>query len=732
LRQTNKASFPTRLWRFLPALVTFLLLTAPCAMARVMRVVIDPAKSESPALGGKSFGAGIVYERIAGLIYGEIDPKDPHNALIQDIALAPRNPRGHVEYVATFTLLKPIEMAKASGVLIYEVVNRGASIVPRDYSSGDVFLFSGWQGDIPFGGKSISGLPGETIRVPTALNPDGSPVTGPVLARFSNMAPGLNTLPVRAATSYNSSGVPPEPVDLDTAHATLTTHSYESVTGAASPETRISNDDWAWADCSVTPFPGKPDPTKICLRSGFDSHLLYQLIYQGKNPLVLGVGLAATRDINSFFRYAAKDEEAWANPIFGHAQHALGVGASQSGNLIRTFLNLAFNQDEEGRVVWDGAMPTIAARQTPMNVRFAIPGGASNLYELGSDGVVWWADWPDPLRHHPTAGLLTRCTATHSCPRIIELLGSSEFWSLRASPDFVGTDNRKDIPLPSNVRRYYVASTQHGGGRGGFHAGPVAPPPARPAAATAQDPLMPVPCAFPMNSNPMEGIRKALLVALKDWIVRDVPPPPSRYPTLADGTLVAANRVAMGFPTIPGVPSPDSVVNPLLVYDLGDQFDYNDLTGVVPRQPLPIRDVIQPLVPRVDSDGNEVGGIHTVLQQAALGTYLGWNLAASGFTKGQYCSLAGSYFPFAATKAERLASYDPRPSLEERYGTQEGYVCVVKKAASGLVSERLLLREDADQMVGQAEESGILPGSAASSDGARRIADARCAGTSAH
>jgi hypothetical protein len=691
------------------------------AEARVTRVVVDPGKSESLALDGKTFGDGLRYERIVGKIYGEIDPKDRRNALIQDIELAPRDAHGNVEYVATFTLLKPIDMAKSSGVLLYEVVNRGASIVPRRYDQGDVFLFSGWQGDIPFGGKSISGAPGETIQVPTAQNADGSPVTAPVLARFSNMPPGLRTLPLRAAAGYVSSGEAPLPVDLDTTHATLTSRAYESVTGASGAITSISPQDWAWGDCTDSPFPGKPDPKKICLRNGFDPQLLYQLVYTGKDPLVLGLGLAATRDINSFFRYGNHDDSGWKNPIAERVHHAIGTGASQSGNLIRTFLNLGFNEDESGRIVWDGAMPTIAARQTPINVRFAVPGGASNLYELGSDGVVWWNDWPDKVRNRRTAGLLTRCNATQTCPKIVEVLGSTEFWSLRASPDFVGTANDQDIPLPGNVRRYYVASTQHGGGPGGFHAGPVPPP------AQSKNPLMPVVCALPTNPNPMEEIRRALLVALKEWVVSGTPPPPSRYPTLADGTLVPENGKSMEFPYIPGLPPPDGIANPLIVYDFGADLRYNDLSGVARKEPPAIRGVIQPLVPRVDSDGNEVGGIHTVLQQAALGTYLGWNISASGFTKGQFCSLAGSYVPFAISKAERLEAADPRASLEERYGTQEGYLCVVKRAAQGLVRERLLLEEDADRMVREASGSTILRSNAESSEEMKRTANQRCA-----
>lgn len=707
------------------AIVAVLLLAHP-ASARVTRVVVDKSRSESPAFDGKEFGNGIKYERISGEIYGELDPKDRRNAIIQDIALAPVNDHGKVEYVATFTLIKPVDMAKSSGLLLYEVVNRGAAILPKRYDSGDVFLVSGWQGDIPFHGKSIYGSPGETIRVPAARNPDGSSITGPVLARFSNMAPGLNSLPLRAATGYATSGDAPLPVDLDTAHASLISRSYESVTGAASASTEVPSRDWAWGDCSNSPFPGKPDPKTICLRNGFDPHLLYQLVYRGKDPLVLGIGLAAMRDINSFFHYATQDDDGWTNPLAGHVQHTIGTGASQSGNLIRTYLNLGFNEDESGRIVWEGAMPTIAARQTPINVRFGIPGGASNLFEVGSDGVVWWNDWPDKARNLPTSGLLHRCNATHTCPRIIEVLGSSEFWSLRASPDFVGTGNEEDIPLPENVRRYYVASTQHGGGSGGFNREPAPPPPPR-AAGDTRNPLMPVPCVLPSNPNPMDEIRPALLVALKDWVARGTPPPPSNYPTLRAGTLVPATAMAMGFPTIPGIPMPDAVANPLIVYDLGNEFNYDDLSGAISKEPPAIRTVIEPLVPKVDTDGNEIGGIHTVLQQAALGTYLGWNISASGFAKGQYCSLAGSYVPFASTRTARTAAHDPRPSLEERYGTQEGYTCVVKRAAKDLVRQRFLLKEEADRLVMQAETSGVLPGSTQSTEEAKKIAETLCA-----
>ena len=741
-----------------------LLLAAACTQrgqARVTKIVIDPQKSASRVAGGKPFGAAGPYEKIQGKAYGELDPRDRHNAIIQDIQLAPRNVRGMVEYVATFTLLKPVDMTKSSGIMLYDVVNRGASILAERLESGDVFLSSGWQGDLSFGGKSVYGTDAETVTVPIARNADGSSIEGQILARFSNMASGLDTLPLASAASYATSGAPPLPVDTDTSHAKLTSRLYESVNGASGPVTAISGDDWAWADCSNTPFPGTSNPRMICLRHGFDSKQLYQLEYRGKDPLVLGVGLAAIRDVVSFFRNAKQDDAGWQNPIAGRVSHVIGQGASQSGNTIRTFLNLGFNEDETGKRVWDGAMPMIAARQSPINYRFAIPGGASGLYELGSDGVVWWSDWPDPVRAHPTGGLLDRCNATRTCPKIVEVLGSSEFWSLRASPDFAGTDGKIDIPLPENVRRYYVASTQHGGGVGGFRLVPfsqrewnteqmrqfmkmqeraapasaktppaaqsaAAPPSAKPKTPPVQNPIVAMPCMLPYNPNPMNEINRALLVALEAWVVKGIDPPPSVYPKLADGTLVPATAAAMGFPVLPGMPIPDGIANPLLVYELGDRFNANDLSGIPASQPVAIGAVIPPVVPRVDEDGNEVGGIHTVLQEAALGTYLGWNITESGYFKGQYCSLWGSYIPFSTTKPERLASHDTRLSIEERYGTQRGYMCVVRHAAKRLVEQRFLLQEDADALIAQAMASGVLPSDETSSEEGRKIADARC------
>ena len=383
-------------------------------------------------------------------------------------------------------------------------------------------------------------------------------------------------------------------------------YTAESPEGAHTGATLVPRDTWAFADCATTPFPGSPDPTRVCLRDGFDATKLYELAYTAKDPLVLGIGLAATRDIVSFFHFAEKDAAGTPNPVAGRIRHVVAIGDSQSGNFIRTFVHLGFNEDLSHRIVWDGAFPRIAARQTPINLRFGLPGGAAGLYEPGSDGVVWWGRYEDDVRGRPAASLLDRCTATRTCPKIVEAFGSAEFWGLRMSPDLIGTDARHDIPLPANVRRYYYPGTTHGGGRGGFRV-------------DAQAGTQPG-CSLPANPNPELDTTRALTRALVEWVTSDTPPPPSRYPRLAAGELVPVQQGFAAFPHLPGLVAGDSPLNPLLEYDFGTDLRLNDLTGTIVRMPPRILRTLPTFVPTVDADGNETAGVRSVLLQAPLGT----------------------------------------------------------------------------------------------------------------
>ena len=430
------------------------------------------------------------------------------------------------------------------------------------------------------------------------------------------------------------------------------------------------------------------------------------------------------------------------NPLRGAIKYSITRGRSQSGNYLRGWLHLGFNQDEAGAMVHDGMWPIIAGRRIALNFRWAQPDGVLELYQAGSEGPQWWADWPDHVRHLPTRGILDRCRESHTCPRIIEHFGSAEVWALKLTPEWVGTDAKHDIPLPKNVRRYYLPSTTHGGGAGGFNSslpgvGLPATGPNCPGNnfGTGVLPANPVPHTQTVN---------ALRVHFRNWVMHGTLPPPSVWPRLKPGErdgdddddddgghdghkgdkhdghhkrqpdLVEANKAAMGFPTIPTLraTAPEAgFINPVLDYDWGPDFDPSDASGVPTNVPPPIKQVIKMLVPRVDADGNEMGGVPVVLRDAPLGTYLGWNITAGGarpFHQDQICDYVGGMIPFAKTKAERLASGDPRLSLEERYGNLDGYVRAVSAAAANAVAQGFLLQADADALIAQAAASNVL------------------------
>jgi hypothetical protein len=439
------------------AVVAALLVWAP-ADARVTKIVINAIVDPDATLA--PFGDAGPLKRMTGRAFGELDPRDERNSIIQDIQLAPRNANGKVEYQATFQLILPSDPAKMSGLMWHDVPNRGGriTIVAAERNAGDVGLSSGWQGDNS-GATSQTLTSNEVVVVPVARNRDGSSITGTVLGRIVNRS-GSNSQPILV----QSNPLPYRPASLDTTKATLTTHTHETVDGIVTVGSTIPSADWAWAKCDAAhPFPGTPDPTQICLKNGFDPNLLYQVVFTAKDPYVLGVGFAAFRDVATFFRNEAKDDFGTANPLAGRLQRIIGRGVSQSGNYLRQFLHLGFNEDEAGRQVYDGAWPIIAGRRIALNFRWAQPDGVLELYQAGSEGPQWWTKWPDRVRHLPTRGILDRCKESHTCPKIIEHFGSAEVWALKLTPEWVGTDGEHDIPLPKNVRRYYIPSTTHGG-----------------------------------------------------------------------------------------------------------------------------------------------------------------------------------------------------------------------------------------------------------------------------
>jgi Alpha/beta hydrolase domain len=695
MSRRKAALFGPSAWVSVACTVALLIEASP-AQARVKKIVID--KRVSPAFEAMS-GPAAPYETIAGRAYGELDPNDPHNAIITDIRLAPRNANGKVEYMATFFLVKPIDMSKSSHLMWQEVPNRGGRITigATERNMGDVGLSSGWQGDNM--GTTAQAFPNanDYAVVPVAKNPDGSPISGTVTGRIFNVSGDSQPMLVYANT------MPYRPASLDTRKATIITHASETIDGVVGGVNTIASGDWAWASCSAAnPFPGTPDPTRVCLKNGFNPALNYYVVFTAQDPYVLGIGFAAFRDVGSFFKNETADDAGTPNPVAKDISWVIGRGRSQSGNFLKAFLHQGFNQDEAGRQVHDGSWPIIAAGQLPLNVRFGLPDGVPRLYGFEREAPQWWAHAPDPVRKRPANGILDRCTATHTCPKIVETFGGAEMWYLKMPPSLVGTAADADIPLPSNVRRYYISSSPHGGGPGGFSVNPLASPNGSGTNWGA--------CVLAANPMPYTQTSNALQVAFRNWVMKGMPMPPSRYPTLSEHTLAAPTKQALGFPTIPGLPptAPTGLINPAIEYDFGPGFNPNDQTGIITVQPPTIKQVIKMVVPRVDADGNELGGVPVVLRDAPLGTYLGWNITAAGMFKDKICSFTGGMIPFAKTKTERTASGDPRLSLEERYASHDGYVAAVRAAAGKAVAQGFLLQADATALIEQAAASNVL------------------------
>ena len=689
--------------------------------ARVTRIVIDDVQPLDAA------GQTIAYEQIAGRAFGELGPRDPRNALITDLELG-KDPDGKARYIASFVLAKPVDMKQASGLMWHGVPNRGSPLTINviERNAGDVGLSSAWQGDNA-GNTTVRATMTVNgsywLQVPVARQADGSAVAGQVFARIVNRS-GPNSQPL----IVQSNPVPYQPASLDTTKATLVTRLGETTNGEVTGETVVASGDWAWAQCSATnPFPGTPSSTQICVKGGFDPTRLYQVTFTAKDPYVLGMGFAAFRDVGEFFRNAAADDLGTPNPVARRISHSIARGNSQSGNFLRGWLHMGFNQTESGKQLHDGLWPIIAGRRIALNFRWAQPDGVLELYQAGSEGPQWWHKNPDQVRGLPPAGILDRCKASRTCPKVIEHFGSAEVWALKLTPEWVGTDARSDIPLPDNVRRYYIASSSHGGGAGGFDTSlPGVGLPTSGANCPGNNFGTGI---LPANPVPHTETVNALRLHFRNWVMKGIAPPDSVYPTLngkradaGDSTtrgrnvpdLVDANKAAMGFPTIPGVrataPEADFIM-PVLDYDWGPQFNYTDASGVPSKAPPPIRQAIRMLVPRVDADGNEVGGVPVVLTDAPLGTYLGWNITAGGarpFHQGQICNYVGGMVPFARTRAERLANGDPRPSLQERYGSHAGYVEAVRRATVRSINAGFLLAEDAQSLIDAAQASAVL------------------------
>lgn len=658
--------------------------TPPPAFARI--TTLELKRVESPAFGGASFGTVGPYVRIEGIAHGEIDPDDAREKIIQDLALAPRAANGKVLYATPFEILMPLDPGRSNHVLLYDVVNRGRPLAPGLYNrggspeaAGDGFLehqgfalvFSGWQGNLP--PESRFAFP-----APLLVGPGDQPLTGRMRKEFVLFTPRPS---LDLGDDVLGHGLAWPAASLTGGDAVLTARVH-----AADPPAVIPPARWRLADCTKTPFPGTPSPTHLCLEGGFDTDHIYEFVYTARDPRLLGLGFAATRDLVAFLAHARADDHGIVNPLAGRILYAIAHGTSQSGRFLRTFLDLGFNLGPDGRRVFDGMIVHVASQRIDLDQRFADPGTIGLQHEESraaiGDFPFTWGPETDPLTHR-RAGLLDACRASHTCPEIFQVLSSLEYWNGRAALDT--TDGAgHDVSLPAEVHVYHIAGTQHAPG------------------------LNAAPCRYAPNPNSYIEPLRALLLAMVARLRDGTPPPPSRYPRVHDATLTTPAEVARLFPAIPGVHF-TGLVNDPPFYDRGPAFDPRHEAGVreEPPKALPAPHPLI-LVPAIDGDGNERDGVRTVALMAPLGTYTGWNIRRAGFSEGDLCYLAGSFFPFARTRAERLAAGDTRPSLEERYGSHEGYVAAVRRAVAEAGREGFLLPDDAARLIAEAEASDVL------------------------
>ena len=661
----------------------------------ITRLVIQ---RKEPFAKGHEFPLTGAYEKIVGKLYGEVDPKNRLNRIIVNLDKALRNRRGKVEYSADFCILKPLDMARGNGKIFFDAPNRGSKRIlgflndapqSNDPSTiehagngflmrqGYTIVWCGWQGDLmPIKNWLV-------LNAPAATN-KGKPIISRVRTEIVVDEKGVKSQPLSAderVKSYQAAA-------RDKSQASLTVR--EKSYGRRIP---VPPSEWQFAACIKDPRTVKetvrPSAKDLYLRSGFKPGHIYEFIYPAKNPLVLGLGFAVVRDLVSFLRYGLKDRAGRRNPL-ATGKRATGIsrayawGRSQSGRFLRDFVYHGFNEDESRRKVFDAVAPHVAGGgRLYLNYEFARPVTSSQQHTNQLDPELFPHAY-NILNDAQTGrrdGILKRAKTD---PFIFHTQTSTEYWQKRGC--LAHTDgNGNDIALPEKVRIYVIASAQH---NSPFGSEPV------------KDDTQ-----LRINPLPAGDLLRALMVAMDLWVTKGVPPPPSQYSTVRDGTLVAPNRRRTGFPTIPGIRFA-GLHNRQLFLDYGPKI----LRGKMSLHP-PNRignGSYTILVPQVDRDGNDVAGIHSPAIQVPIGTHTGWNLRPRGLAENELAGLLGAFIPFAKTREERDKSGDPRLSIEERYKDQADYVQRVSQAARSLIDERFLLQEDAERLIAEAAKAKIF------------------------
>ncbi len=632
---------------------------------------------------GISFGAAGAYEVLSGTVHYAADPAAPLNARVVDLALAAGGD-GLVRYSADILILKPVEISRGNGALLYHVVNRGnfdtrlleagpwAEVATSPSGSGEslgrlmkqgwTVVFSGWQDDL---------LSDKRLRLYAPLaRRDGKPLSGPVLAEFGG-GDGATVAYLGAAGHRAYPLAPGAEGD-----AVLRAHrSY------ADPGTVISRDQWKFASLDSAGAE-RPDSVNVYYPQGFAPGITYTVSYTTSFSPVMGLAFPAVRELVTFLGSADT-----LNPLLDQSgacpiRYRLAYGSSQCGRFLRDFIYQGFNLSPAGGKVFDGVFANVpGCRRGFFNYRFAQPSRAGGFYP---DFIFPFTDKPqtDPVTGF--TGGIQAAVPDSLRPKIFYIHHTGEYWSSGAGLTHATLDGTADVKLPENVRIYAFAGTAHGSARlqGG-----------RPAPSTR--------LLLPYNPNQANLLAVPLLEALGRWVIFGERPPRSSYPRVDTGELVAAEDYA--YPSVPEVEAP---VLPVL----HPRFDWGEnwRAGVMSRALPKLGALFPVLVPAAGEDGNELGGLRTPHVSVPVASYIGWNYPASsydGAATTTIASLSGGWLPFCATRAERAGRGDSRKSLDMLYRSRGDYLARLRKACDELVGRGLMFAEDTETVL---EEGGSM------------------------
>ena len=660
LRRVARAFWPQAL------LAAAFVVCAPLARAEVESVTLEVRE---PYFANTSIPDVGPYERLVGTVVYAFDPADPGNAAIVDLERAPRDADGLVRASGDIVVLQPVDPERRSGTGFLEVVNRGrfASLSyfqgapardPRvEGDAGDGWLFRqgltliwvGWQFDVPEGERRLR------LRVPRL----GDEVRGFVRCDWV----------VDEATDTLALGhhdhVPYAIAEPESERHVLTVRR-----GRNGERRRLPRESWRFArrvDGEVV-----ADPRHIHVPAGFEPGRLYELVYEGRDPAVVGLGLAAVRDVMSF----AKHDPACAFPV----ERGVAFGVSQTGRFLRHFLYQGFNVDPAGRTVFDGMLiHSAGAGRGSFNHRFAQPSRDAHRYSAFSyptDLFPFSGRAQRDAQLARTEGLLSAPRQLEHLPKIVATNTGYEYWGRAASLMHTSLDGSADVALLENERVYHLSSGQH-------FVAPNLPPKADERRAPRDGPV-----GYRGNPVDFRFALRALTAALLAWVEDGTPPPDATLPRIADGTLVPLHRLA--FPEIPGWPAP-RVLHEVRRRDYGPRF----ARGILDVQPPKEGAAYATLVPQVDAYGNERGGWPMLELAVPLATYTPWRLRSDfAHERDELEDFWGNLIPLPRTEEERERTGDARPSLETLYSDETAFLEAARYEARRLVDRGYLLEED--------------------------------------